>query len=133
MASVDVWGGGDRVPIYDRLYLGGQNNLRGFRYRDVSPKDENNEPIGGQSLARFTAEYTFPIAESIRGAVFYDVGLVNRDAWSFSTSDLSSDFGIGVLLELPFVGPMRLDYGIPLQSDGDSKSGKFNVNVGYKY
>ena len=133
VASVETWSGGDRVPIYDRLYLGGQNNLRGFRYRDVSPKDENNEPIGGKSLARFTAEYTFPIAESIRGAVFYDVGLVNSDAWAFSTNNLSSDVGIGVLLELPFVGPMRLDYGFPLQSEGESKSGKFNVNVGYKY
>ncbi len=132
VAAVQTWSGGDRVPIYDRLYLGGQNNLRGFRYRDVSPKDSNNEPVGGKSLARFTVEYTFPIAESIRGAVFYDAGLVDKDAWKFS-SKLNSDIGLGVLLELPFVGPMRLDYGFPLQSDGDSKSGKFNVNVGYKY
>lgn len=133
VATVETWSGGDRVPIYDRLYLGGQNNLRGFRYRDVSPKDENNEPIGGKSLARFTAEYTFPIAESIRGAVFYDVGLVNSEAWDFGANNLSSDVGVGVLLELPFVGPMRLDYGFPIQSEGESKSGKFNVNVGYKY
>src|SRR5689334_24807931 len=37
------------VPIFDRLYLGGSNNLRGFRFRDISPKDTNNQPIGGQS------------------------------------------------------------------------------------
>jgi outer membrane protein insertion porin family len=133
VAGVDTWGGGDRVPIYDRLYLGGQNSLRGFRYRDVGPKDVDGEPVGGQTLARFTIEYTFPIAESVRGALFYDVGFVSRDAWDFS-GNVNSDVGIGLLLELPVVGPMRIDYGIPLQADEDNDSGgKFHVNVGYKF
>ena len=48
VASVDTWGDGDDVPIYERLFLGGSNNLRGFGFRDVGPKDENGEPIGGQ-------------------------------------------------------------------------------------
>jgi outer membrane protein insertion porin family len=134
VAGVDTWGSGDEVPIYDRLYLGGPNNLRGFRYRDVSPKDENDEPLGGNTLARFTAEYTFPIVESIRGAVFYDVGFVNAGSWDFGTGSLSSDVGIGLLLELPAIGPIRIDYGIPIQSADDSGgSGKFQFNVGYKF
>ena len=131
---MDTWGSGNEVPIYDRLYLGGPNNLRGFRYRDVSPKDENDEPLGGNTLARFTAEYTFPIVESIRGAVFYDVGFVNAGSWDFGTGSLSSDVGIGLLLELPAIGPIRIDYGIPIQSADDSGgSGKFQFNVGYKF
>ena len=28
------------VPIFDRLFLGGANDLRGFNFRDVGPKDE---------------------------------------------------------------------------------------------
>ena len=134
LGGVDTWSGGDRVPIYDRLYLGGPNSLRGFRYRDVGPKDEDGEPVGGQTLARFTVEFTFPIVESVRGAVFYDVGFVNRDAWDFGTGNLNSDVGIGLLLELPAVGPIRIDYGIPLQADEfNDSSGKFQFNVGYKF
>ena len=57
------------VPIYDRLYLGGSNNLRGFRFRDVGPKDTNNQPIGGQSMARATAEASFPIIEKAQDAL----------------------------------------------------------------
>jgi outer membrane protein insertion porin family len=134
IAAVDTWNSGDGVPIYDRLYLGGPNSLRGFRYRDVGPKDEDGEPVGGQTLGRFTIEYTFPIVESVRGAVFYDVGFVNRDAWDFGSGNINSDFGIGLLLELPAIGPIRIDYGIPLQADEfNDSSGKFQFNVGYKF
>jgi outer membrane protein insertion porin family len=76
------------VPIFDRLYLGGSNNLRGFRFRDISPKDSRGQPIGGQSMARATVELTFPIIEKARGAIFYDAGLVNPDAWDFGVQTL---------------------------------------------
>ncbi|MEQ1841780.1 MAG: BamA/TamA family outer membrane protein, partial [Verrucomicrobiales bacterium] len=134
IAGVSGFSSGDRVPIYDRLYLGGANSLRGFRYRDVGPKDSQGEPLGGKSLARFTAEYTFPIVEMVRGAIFYDVGFVNAGAWSFGTSNVNSDYGIGLLLEIPAIGPVRIDYGIPISSDRfNDSSGKFQFNIGYKF
>ena len=132
LAGVDTWGSGDRVPIYDRLYLGGANNLRGFKFRDVGPKDVNGEPIGGRSLWRITAEVTFPIVDKVRGAFFYDIGSVSADAYKFS-GDVNSDVGFGVRLDLP-IGPVRIDYGIPMQSDRfNDSSGKFNFNIGYQF
>ena len=133
VGSVSTWAGGDEVPIFDRLYLGGANNLRGFRFRDVGPKDENGEPIGGNTLARFTIEYTFPIVEKIRGAIFYDAGFVNSRSYDFSVGDYNSDVGFGVRLDLP-IGPVRIDYGIPLNSDRfNGSGGKFNFNIGYQF
>lgn len=133
IGSVSTWGNGDRVPIFDRLFLGGANDLRGFGFRDVSPKDEKGESLGGKSLARLTTEFTFPIAEKVRGAVFYDVGFVNAASWSFSPDSLNSDFGVGLRLNLP-IGPIRIDYGIPVQSDRFNKSsGKFNFTIGYQF
>jgi outer membrane protein insertion porin family len=123
----------DDVPIFDRYFLGGANTLRGFSYRQVGPKDINGEPTGGNSYINATAEYTFPIVERIRGAVFFDIGEVERDAYSFSFSDLHSDAGVGVRLNLP-VGPLRLDYGYPIQSDrGSGKTGKIQFSVGYQF
>ena len=120
------------VPIFDRLYLGGSNNLRGFAFRDVGPRDVHGEPLGGESMARATVEMTFPIIEKARGAVFYDTGFVNADAYSFKTTDTASDVGFGLRLDLP-IGPLRVDYGIPLQTNGRSSSGHFNFNVGYQF
>jgi outer membrane protein insertion porin family len=131
-ATVSTWGSGDRVPIFDRLFLGGSNNLRGFNFRDVGPKDINGEPLGGKSLARATVEYTFPIIEHVRGAVFYDIGLLDSSANQFGTGHVASDVGIGVRLDLP-IGPLRIDYGIPIERDGNSNDGKFNFNVGYQF
>ncbi|MEO5720380.1 MAG: outer membrane protein assembly factor BamA [Chthoniobacterales bacterium] len=135
IASVDTWGGDSRfdtVPIFDRLFLGGANNLRGFGYRDVGPKDVFGEPLGGRSLARATVELTFPIIEKVRAAVFYDVGFVEPKAFN-AGGRAASDVGVGVRLDLP-IGPLRLDYGFPIETGGNnSKKGKFNFNVGYQF
>lgn len=133
-SSVDTWGDGTRVRIYDRLFLGGANDLRGFDYRDVSPRDITGEPLGGQSLAAVTVEYTMPIIEKARFAVFFDSGFVNRRPWDFNTNDYVTDVGVGLRLDLP-IGPLRIDYGIPLEKGPykDTGSGKFNFNVGYQF
>jgi outer membrane protein insertion porin family len=131
-AVVQTWGDGDRVRIYDRLFLGGSNNLRGFKFRDIGPKDIRGEPLGGGTLARATVEYTFPIIEKARGAIFYDTGFVNSGAYDFGASDIASDVGVGIRLDLP-VGPLRIDYGYPLQKAGTHGGGQFNFNVGYQF
>src|SRR6266487_3970928 len=131
IATVNQWGSGTEVPIFERLFLGGSNNLRGFPFREVGPQ-ENGEPIGGQSMWRTTVELTFPIIEKARGAVFYDTGFVNSSAWSFGFNHIASDIGIGLRLDLP-IGPLRLDYGYPLQRDGYHGGGHFNFNVGYQF
>ena len=123
---------GDEVPIFERLFLGGANTLRGFDFRDVGPKDERGEPIGGRTSVFFSTELTFPVIENVRGALFYDAGLVSEDSYSFS-GDFNSNVGIGIRLYLP-IGPIRLDYGYPLQSDEfNDNSGRFNFNIGYQF
>ena len=132
IATVSHYSYGSGVPIYERLYLGGSNNLRGFPFREVGPQDSNGEPTGGQSMARTTIEWTFPIIEKARGAVFYDTGFVNTSSWSFGFNHIASDVGVGIRLDLP-IGPLRLDYGFPLLRDGYNGGGHFNFNVGYQF
>ncbi|MDD5200125.1 MAG: outer membrane protein assembly factor BamA [Terrimicrobiaceae bacterium] len=137
LAVTDTWGGatnnGLGVPIFDRLYLGGANNMRGFDYRDVGPKDSDGNPIGGNSLAYGTIEWSFPIITRIRGSLFTDWGFVNPSAGDFSGSNVNADIGFGVRVELP-IGPIRVDYGIPVIHDQfNGGTGKFNFNVGYQF
>lgn len=134
LSTVDAHSG-EEVPVFDRLALGGARNLRGFEFRDVGPRDaETNEVFGGQTLGFMSVEYTVPVIESVRGAVFYDMGFVNEDSWDFSPSDLYNDVGIGVRLNLPF-GPLALDYAIPLESPDNEadQGGQFNFSLNYQF
>jgi outer membrane protein insertion porin family len=133
VSEIENFGNNDHVPIFDALYLGGPNSLRGFRFRAMAPYDDKGQPIGGDSLARLTAEYTFPIMDRIRGATFYDTGFVNPGAYDMSLGQLASDVGLGLLLYLP-IGPVRLDYGLPIQNPHNtSKTGQFNFSIGYQF
>jgi outer membrane protein insertion porin family len=133
LAVVDSWGDSDDVPIFDRLYLGGSNTLRGFNYREVGPVDEFDNPIGGSSLGYITFEVTFPIISRVRFAVFSDFGFVNPTSYDFDTSNVNGDIGFGVRLDLP-IGPIRFDYGYPILYESfNGPPGKFNFNIGYQF
>ncbi len=121
------------VPIFDRLFLGGANTLRGFAFRQVGPKDVNDQPVGGNTSLNGTAEYSYPIIERVRGAVFFDIGNVYPNAYEITASDLKSDAGIGLRLNLP-IGPLQLDYGYPIMTDSQTgRVGKFQFRVGYQF
>jgi outer membrane protein insertion porin family len=132
--SVDFYGDSEFVPIFDRLFMGGSYTLRGFEYRDVGPKDENGEPIGGSSSAFITIEYTVPIWNKIRMAGFYDSGFVNEDALDFDTSAYNDNWGIGMRLDLPGF-PLHLDYAWPITYDEQWHDGKgrFNFLIGHSF
>jgi outer membrane protein insertion porin family len=130
-STVENWGG-SRVPIFERLFLGGANNLRGFNFRQAGPKDGIGEPLGGSTSIYGTAEVSVPVIEKFRVAAFYDVGSIGTGAFDVG-GDVYSDYGIGFRLFLP-MGPIRIDYAIPQQGDqftGDS--GRFQFNMGYKF
>jgi outer membrane protein insertion porin family len=135
LAFVDATDG--TVPIFDRLFLGGQGTLRGFEFRDLGPRDPvTGEAIGGQSLGFLSTEYTVPVIDNVRAAVFYDLGFVNADSWDPSPSDLYHDIGVGVRLKLPISPvPIALDYAIPVESPDPlaDKGGQFNFYLNYQY
>ncbi|MFK7849771.1 MAG: outer membrane protein assembly factor BamA [Akkermansiaceae bacterium] len=139
VAFVDGYNG--EVPVFERMFLGGGRTLRGFEFRDIGgPRDDgpggSYEVVGGQSLAFLTAEYTIPVIETIRAAVFYDVGFVNSGSWDISPDDVYSDVGLGLRIKLPISPvPLALDYAIPVTSPDDEadQGGQFNFYLNYEY
>ena len=129
---------GDEVPIFERMFLGGGRTLRGFEFRDVGPRDVKytNEVYGGNSLGYVTFEYTVPIIETVRAAVFSDSGFVNLDSWDASVNDIYSDVGLGIRLKLPISPlPLAIDYAIPVStpdSEAD-KGGQFNFSLSTQF
>ncbi|HUA38999.1 MAG TPA: outer membrane protein assembly factor BamA [Candidatus Sulfopaludibacter sp.] len=136
--------GTEDVPFYDRYYLGGLYNLRGFKYRNIAPRQPfsitepymPSEPIGGDSYWFGSIDYYIPIIQkeggvSLRFDLFYDVGAVSAQPFSFS-GGIDDDYGAGLLLNIPHLGPLQLYYGIPINHDQyNSGAGKFQFGFGY--
>jgi outer membrane protein insertion porin family len=93
--------GNSSVPFFDRFFVGGETDIRGFDLRSISPVaitstpmvDINGKPVidlktglpridksmpfsvGGDTKAIFNFEYRIPIAGPLAIAAFYDIGL----------------------------------------------------------
>ncbi|MBC7368484.1 MAG: outer membrane protein assembly factor BamA [Undibacterium sp.] len=130
---VQNFGSTKRLPYYDAFYLGGPYTLRGYEYREVGPRDDFGEPIGGKSYGFFSAEYSIDIVSPIRFAIFYDAGFVNKGAYDFNPVAYNDNFGFGLRL---FVAgaPLSLDFGIPITGNTLNKKGnQFNFSFGTRF
>ncbi|WP_158404328.1 outer membrane protein assembly factor BamA [Candidatus Xiphinematobacter sp. Idaho Grape] len=135
IAVTTSWGRMHRdVPIFDRLYLGGSGDLRGFDFRDVGPKDKFGNAVGGSSLFFGTLEVTFPVLPRIRGALFTDWGGVNVSNYDFSAKNTNGDIGVGLHLDFLAGTPVRFDFGYPIKCDKYNRNkGRFQFNIGYQF
>jgi outer membrane protein insertion porin family len=130
---VDKFGDSNRVPIFDRYFIGGSRSVRGFDFREVGPVDVNGEPIGGSTMAYTNFELTFPIMDRVRGAVFTDAGFDNAGVFDYSTTNYALGAGVGLRLNLP-IGPLRLDLGFPVMANDNKSDGmQFHFDVGYQF
>jgi outer membrane protein insertion porin family len=95
------------LPIFEKLYLGGEYSIRGFDLRSVGPRDPvTNVVIGGNKSMLFNAEYLINIASPVRLVLFADAGQV-RDTgenfvWKESIYEHQFPPPAGVILTDPF-------------------------------
>lgn len=131
------------APFYDRFFLGGPETLRGYDYRDVGPRSKDgvkdgadnfiDETSGGHTYGLISTEYLFHVSDGFGFVVFYDGGFVNEKEKDFSFDDYTDNYGFGARL-LMMGSPLKLDYGIPLNSaDHLSNSPQFHFSFGTRY
>jgi translocation and assembly module TamA len=102
-----------QIPMTKLFFGGSDDTLRGYRYRTVSPRNKNHDPIGGRSAIYFTFEPRFRITENIGIVPFTDIGTVSTKSYPCPLQKWYKSVGIG-LRYFTFFGPLRLDVGVPL-------------------
>jgi outer membrane protein insertion porin family len=123
---------GDELPLYERYFPGGINSVRGFKTRTLGPREPvfdpqgdevNTDPIGGSRQLIVNNEMIFPIVEplGLKGVVFFDAGNSWLDSDGWDVGDLRYSAGAGVRWQSP-LGPIRIEFGIPLNKKKDDKT-----------
>lgn len=99
------------IPLCYRFLGGSEEDLRGYRYRTVSPLVDG-KPIGGRSAAFLSLEARFRVTETIGLVPFFDMGTV----WTTEFPKHGKWFksvGLGFRF-FTFMGPFRVDLAFPL-------------------
>ncbi|MBU1090787.1 MAG: outer membrane protein assembly factor BamA [Candidatus Omnitrophica bacterium] len=126
----------EKVPIYERFFAGGASTVRGYEERSLGPIDPaSKDPLGGESMLVGNIEYTHPVLDFLKAAVFYDIGNVWGKMNDIGSGGLKSSVGLGFRIKTP-IGPNKLDYGVPLDTapgEEDTKSGKFHFSAGHAF
>ncbi len=122
---------GRQVPITEKFYVGGISSIRGFRYGEAGPTDENGEPIGAKNQMFYNFEWIFPIYKpaSVKGVVFFDTG-AGFDDWS--SLRMRTSGGVGLRWFSP-MGPIRLEFGWNLNPQEGERKSLFDFTIGTQY
>ena len=135
----------DKLPIYDRVFLGYQERIRGH-YEDVYPAPELYRTFDSPHILLNSLEVRFPIIPihyfswdnaplfsnlyqnlkfGLSGGVFIEGGIAWQTRQQFALTNFNSGYGAGLHFHLPYANILRLDYAW-----NEKGEGQFIVDVG---
>ncbi len=116
-------GSPETIPVFERLWLGGEYTVRGFDIRRIGPLVSEVNPevshdsyqgrivMGGNKSLLFNAEYQFVLGGPVRLIAFFDAGQVQDFGYGFQKDDFKSSTGLELRFFMPMLNvPFRLIY-----------------------
>ncbi len=100
----------DRLPPSLRFFAGGDRSIRGYKYKNISPRDNEGKLTGASKMLTGSLEYQYNIMAKWWGAVFIDSGEAVND---IKQNDFKTGTGIGIRWASP-VGSVKLDIATPV-------------------
>ena len=121
-----------KVPL-TKLFLGGsEDDLRGYRYKTVSPLNRHHKPLGGRGAVFATAETRIRITNSLGLVPFADFGTVSKSQLPKVNVKWYKSVGVGVRY-FTYFGPLRFDIGFPLDRRKIDPAFRIYASVGQTF
>lgn len=128
------------VPLYERYFLGGPNSLRGYYPRTVGPTVQivsgpagsvGAFNYGGTKMVQGNFELEVPIytPAGFKAVAFFDAGNAYAEEQNISFRNLKMDYGFGFRWLSP-MGPLRFEWGMPINRQPGEDSVVFNFTIG---
>ena len=130
-AGVTFSNSDNKLPVFEKFFLGGINTIRGFKGGSISPRNEDQEKLGGGKMWYYNLEWIFPLVKDagLKGLVFFDAGNVYSEHgdWDFNEIKKAAGFGFRWLSPM---GPLRLEWGYNLDPTEFEQQSNWDFNLG---
>jgi outer membrane protein insertion porin family len=134
---ITAYGDTDDLPLFSRLFLGGEYTVRGFDIRSIGPSDPvSGLVLGGNKSLLVNAEYLIRIADPVRLIAFYDAGQVQPAGRNFTMNEdlLARNFTNVPLLYDPLQQVNLRDPDQPLATfDVVGRTSAFKTSTGLEF
>lgn len=131
----------DGVPIFNRYFLGGETEVRGYPLNSIAPLarvdrllvvgdsppvlvSSNVQPIGGDTELIANAEYRVPLTRRLSGAAFFDIGA------AFNANGLNEQQFISPAQTFPPVPNTFLITAVRPLGDIDDQISNYRISLG---
>lgn len=131
-SHIQTIGNNVSVPTNERLFLGGDDTIRGFDEDSLGPTNAQGQAIGSLTRWITNIELRFLLWKHLSLAAFYDMGSLTPNYSDITLVDVRNSAGIGLRYNTP-VGPIRADYGFKLDRRQGESIGRFHFTFGYVF
>ena len=138
-------GDDEKLPVAERLFMGGIGSVRGYQPYSIAPTLPNGDRIGGTYRSSATVEASIPLSEAakMRLAFFFDYGMVGMDPEPYTALDGTRKYyeeddmtrsSAGVVVEWQSgFGPINLVFGYALDDEPGDETSTFEFSMGTKF
>ncbi len=128
--------GNDEPPIDQLFYLGGINNVRGFKENELRLNNDG-DGMGGKTSLVGSFEARIDIGWNLDLTTFFDIGSVqnvipNKEGIREGSDEFRSSVGLG-LRYMTAIGPIGLLYGHKLEVKDGESPGRIHISIGYTF
>jgi outer membrane protein insertion porin family len=126
------FGSTGEIPYYQRYFLGGESQIRGYNVRTVSPYDpKTRTALGGDKFLLLNAEYYLDLLGPVRFLFFFDAGEAYLEGQGFYWKTLRTSTGVELRFLMPVLNvPFRLIYAWNPNRDYFQPATAFKFAVG---
>jgi translocation and assembly module TamA len=123
------------LPPDQLFFAGGGGSIRGYAYRNVGvnvTRDGETFVIGGRSLVESSVEARIRMTDTIGVVGFVDAGYVGEESFPDFADQMRLGVGAGLRYNTG-LGPIRLDFAVPLDRTNDDPDFAFYVGIGQAF
>ena len=137
VSYADAYGRTVGVPPYDRFFAGGSKSVRGYSNNSLGPRDDNDDPLGGDLRVYFNTDLYFPSdflydQQKLRMSAFLDYGNVFTEANDFDVGEMRGAYGLQVRW-LTAVGGVSFNFSLPFKDEPDDDTESFQFDLGTSF